>query len=146
MHSRTRFEWRSGTAPFTSDENRICTFQVDLTGYDHITKGVGFGTRTFVMVGSGLFLLAVLIGAVTFNRKAWICVELNRVPGTVPCILSTILAPCTPTHTTLKLSLNSFLSILRYPIIHRSTCGFSSLVQANQQFLPGGGDGKVHFV
>jgi len=54
--------------------------------YDHITKGVGFGTRTFVMVGSGLFLLAVLIGAVTFNRKA------------------------------------------------------------NQQFLPGGGDGKVHFV
>ena len=63
-----------------------------LTGYDHITKGVGFGTRTFVMVGSGLFFLAVLIGAVTFNRKAWICVELERVPGTL--YLSTLLAPC----------------------------------------------------
>lgn len=84
---------------------QLLSVQVDLTGYDHITKGVGFGTRTFVMVGSGLFFLAVLIGAVTFNRKAWICVELKRVPGTLYCVNT--LSPLY-FYTTVKLSLNFF--------------------------------------
>jgi len=38
--------------------------------YDHLSKHGGAGTRTFIVVGSLLFLLAVLIGAVSFNRKA----------------------------------------------------------------------------
>eukprot|EP00435_Cladocopium_sp_Y103_P034681 s3413_g9.t1 len=38
--------------------------------YDNLAKRGGAGTRTFIVAGSGLFLLAVFIGAVSFNRKA----------------------------------------------------------------------------
>lgn len=38
--------------------------------YDHLVKRAGAGTGTFIVAGSGLFLLAVFIGAVSFNRKA----------------------------------------------------------------------------
>lgn len=40
-----------------------------MSGYDHLSRSSPGGSRTFVALGFGLFMVAVLIGVVSFNRS-----------------------------------------------------------------------------